>query len=216
VQYEHESAVEGPILKHSFHTPFREVSISSIHPSSASSPSPTISFLAHDALHGLFHYHVHLPTLNVKFIGAYSLSQSSSQSHPPSAGSTRGFVSACCLGKQGKRGMWIERGRGSTRRGVIVFESGQEGRDMEVVNNGQQQVTTKFDGHNDQEVEEAGNRPASTDCGSDEPPTATIDGRVVYEVGSYDLRVEDLTHCTFSEVSGRIALGNRSGSVMIL
>src|ERR1700691_4889843 len=92
VKYEHEAATEHPILKHSFHTTFRDVSISSIHPSSASSSSPTISFLAYDVLHGLFHYHVHLPTLNVKFIGTYSLSQPTPQSHALSAGSTRRLV----------------------------------------------------------------------------------------------------------------------------
>jgi len=104
--------------------------------------------------------------------------------------------------------MWIERGRGSTRRVVVVFVSGLPARecgDMGVANNYRQEVVD-LDRHNDGEVE-------------DEKPrrhkAAIIDGRIIYDVDSYDLR-EDLTHCTFSEVTGRIVLGNRWGEVIIL
>ena len=58
-----------------------------------------------------------------------------------------------------------------------------------------------------------------------------IDGRVVYESNSYDLRgkpadvlfngadpdlTEDLTHCVFCEASGLIVLGTRLGEVQVL
>ncbi|KAF9461478.1 hypothetical protein BDZ94DRAFT_1263433 [Collybia nuda] len=42
-----------------------------------------------------------------------------------------------------------------------------------------------------------------------------MDGKVVYVVGSYDLR-EDLTHCAISEVSGLVILGNRTGDLFRL
>ena len=168
----------------------------------------------------------------------YSLAQSTSQNHVPDG--TRGFVGTYCLGKQGKRGVWIERERGSMKRGVFVFEAGRQDGDMEVMDKDQPEETIVLDLYKNEALGQAEEiisiRPANkfTDRKL-RTHTATIDGRVVYEVGSYDLRgecfpqhlsltfidvivfrAEDLTHCTFCEVSGRIVLGNRGGEVMVL
>ncbi|EPQ56745.1 hypothetical protein GLOTRDRAFT_121088 [Gloeophyllum trabeum ATCC 11539] len=171
-------------------TTFRGVSISRPSPSSPHS----ISFLAYDVLRGLFHYTISLPSpspspspageLAVRLAGVHALT---SLARSPSVSALaaeisgrntgRGFVSACALGPEGRRGVWIERTRGSTRRSVVVFS-------------------------------------ATTPLGC-EGEGGEIDGRPVYEVGSYDLR-DDLTHCAFSEVTGRIALGTRSGHIQVL
>jgi hypothetical protein len=95
-----------------------------------------------------------------------------------------GFVSACCLGKQGKRGMWIERRRGSMTRAVIVFKT-----DGEIVV--KQLMAGSADGEDD-EVQTSGNlQPEGglTDTSAGIYATS-IDGRVIREVGSYDLRGE--------------------------
>lgn len=131
--------------------------------------SNTVSILASDVLRGLFHYRIVIPLpsfhtndtpdpmLEVKLIGTYSMSNTQNTNYPPAPGTTTsGFVSAQSIGRQGKRGVWIERGRGSTRRGVVAFETlGSAGGDDDMVGN-----------------------------------TPSIDGRVVYDIGSYDLRGE--------------------------
>ncbi|KAF7983718.1 hypothetical protein HWV62_19663 [Athelia sp. TMB] len=40
-----------------------------------------------------------------------------------SPGTSRAFVSAMSLGPEGKRGVWAERDRGSTRRNIVVFDA---------------------------------------------------------------------------------------------
>ncbi|KAH8104035.1 hypothetical protein BXZ70DRAFT_924101 [Cristinia sonorae] len=42
-----------------------------------------------------------------------------------------------------------------------------------------------------------------------------LGGKLIYEVSSFDLR-DDVTHCAFSEVTGKIALGTRGGDVFVL
>ncbi|TFK52037.1 hypothetical protein OE88DRAFT_1498672 [Heliocybe sulcata] len=178
------STAPRPATSRTFpNTTFRGVSISHPHPSP--SPSWTASFLAYDVLRGLFHYRVALPDpsaprLAVSLAGVHAMtslvrspSVSALAAEIAGRNTGRGFVSACCLGPEGKRGMWIERTRGSTKRSVMVFS-------------------------------------ATADEGE-----AEIDGRAVYEIGSYDLR-DDLTHCAFSEVTGRIVLGTRSGHIQVL
>jgi hypothetical protein len=194
--------------------------------------------LAYDVLQWFFHYLIHLPTLNVQLVGMYSLAQSTSQNHVPDG--TCGFVGTYCLGKQGKRGVWIERERGSMKRGVFVFEAGRQDGDMEVMDKDQPEETIVFDLYENEasgQVERIISiRPVNkfTDRKL-RTHTATIDGWFIYEVGSYDLRdecfpqhlslmfidiivfrAEDLTHCTLCEVSGRIVLENWGGEVMVL
>jgi hypothetical protein len=210
-------------MKHIFagHTTFREVSFSS--PTIASAPTSNllpafaISVLASDTIRGLFHFHVSFnaesepelgPKFDVRLVEARHMTNldvgaTRMRAEP---GTSRGFVSACCLGPQAKRGIWIERRRGSTRREVSVFD-----------------VKCYLSAHSSDE---------------DVPPDGwesipDIDGRVVYEVNSFDLRgmnvpqlvhhalpktfiLDDLTHCTFCEVTGRIVVGMRSGKIKIL
>lgn len=181
--------LDWPIIKHHFpHTTFRDVSISALHIT-----SQIISILAYDVLHGLFHYHVSIPHpdtspsdilgIDIKLVGTYSMSQPPPQAAPhtprPASGTTRGFVSACCIGREGKRGIWVERGRGSTRRGVVVFQvpSGLVGSTRR-----QNETTERNENIDD------GNpylQVANETLGTHTP---AIDGRVVYEIGSYDLR----------------------------
>jgi hypothetical protein len=193
MEHEHPADAGLPILRHYFtHTNIRDVSVSAIHPSSSS--SPTISFLAYDVMRGLLLYHIHLPTLNVKFIGSYNLSQSVPLSHVR-FGNTRAFVSALCLGKEGKRGIWIERGRRNMTRGVIAFEFAYpawDGVGIQVANDGHHEEATNFHEDNDENLGEADgitSTPTESECWMQKP---AIDGRVIYEVASYDLRGECL------------------------
>ncbi|KIM88167.1 hypothetical protein PILCRDRAFT_249622 [Piloderma croceum F 1598] len=211
-EHQNPTSADLPTFYHHFpEITIRSVSISSIHPSYPS--SSIISILAYDVLHGLFHYNIHLPTLNVQLLGTYSLG--TPQNHTVLPGSTRSFVSSCCLGEQGKRGVWIERGRGSTKRSIFVFEVGRQDGEM---NRDRPEETTGVSVYEDREPGgKVGMRLEESTLTNGQPNThtATIDGKIVYEIGSYDLR-EDLTHCAFSEVSGRIVLGNRAGEVMVL
>lgn len=50
---------------------------------------------------------------------------------PSPHAASRGFVSAHCLGSQGKRAVWVERRRGSTVREVLVW--GKDAEDSEEV-----------------------------------------------------------------------------------
>jgi len=102
-------------------------------------------------------------------------------------GSTRGFISSCCIGEQGKRGMWIERGRGSTKRGILVFEVGRQ----DEMNRDPPEETMESGVYKDREPgETVGMRPEENKLTNRMPSvhTATIDGKIVYEIGSYDLR----------------------------
>jgi hypothetical protein len=103
-------------------------------------------------------------------------------------GSTRSFVSSCCLGEQGKRGLWIERGRESTKRGIFVFEVGRQDAEM---NRDRPEKTMELGVYEDRELGGmVSMRPEEnklTNGKSSTYPT-TIDGKIVYEIGSYDLR----------------------------
>lgn len=128
------------------------------------------------------------------------------QSWNASEANTRGFVSTHAMGPQGKRAIWIERKRSSTVREVQVWSK---------------------------EPSIAGGLDPTSNSVSIPPEIAR---RVVYSVNSYDLRganvlsssskllyklimnlfIEDVTYCTFSELTGRIVLGSRSGDILIL
>jgi hypothetical protein len=81
---------------------------------------------------------------------------------------SRGFVSACALGAQGKRGIWIERQRTNMGRFVYGF------------------VTA------DHRAPTAAG-PGNAGVAGQTLPCAEIDGKCLYEVrNSYDLRGEDV------------------------
>jgi hypothetical protein len=117
-------------------TSFRGYSLS--RPQHTSSGAARFVLLGSDVLRGLSVYVVELQTtddsavlplvLDVRCIGEHSMAAgpslgegSSSSSSSYAGNAARGFISACCLGIEGKRGLWIERTRGSMRRAVTVF-----------------------------------------------------------------------------------------------
>ena len=128
---------------------FRGVSFSEpiIH-QSLNASTAKISFLAYDVLRGLFHYEldmrlpdvlsddtVHMMDMNVRLVAAHKMAQLvnsstvlGSDTPTPRSGfgsGARGFVSACVLGSQGRRGVWIERQRGNMDRTVFGFSATQ-------------------------------------------------------------------------------------------
>lgn len=153
---------------------------------------------------------------------------------------TRGFVSACSMGPEGIRGLWIERTRNSTKRAVVAFSV-----DSSTLNPLPAGVVFPALGGGNEDEGEMQAAVAQVYGDSDsEDSTSTvaapvpwmdvrhIEGHPVFIVNSYDLRgesrkrsmfvrglkfkAEDLTHCTFSEVSGRIVVGTRDGSLQLL
>ena len=107
-----------------------------------------VSLLACDVLRGLFHYDVTIRIpfhtreadlshfgdstgvdMNVKLVAAHKMAETLQISGAlgtdtptgRTASGARGFVSSCVLGPQGRRGIWIERQRGSMDRTVFGF-----------------------------------------------------------------------------------------------
>lgn len=218
---------------------FRSVSFSKVRVmSGAETRRVSASLLTYDVLRGLFHYEVTLtlphasahrepvapPTpLDVSCtpLAAHHMAQLipledvvQSGTPAPRGGFTpgsRGFISACALGAQGKRGVWIERQRNNMGRTVFGFAAA------------------------DHRPPRAPRETAPvSDGAAGERPVAEIDGRCIYAVrSSIDLRGEswyrvvihasanihvadDLTHCAFSEVTGKIVLGTRRGQLLLL
>lgn len=206
-------AIEPPVLRHTFKgVTVHSVSISSEHPSQPCEDEGEgmISILAYDVYHGLLHYTLRLPStsrapftsaLDVTLLSVYKMS------------ATCGFVSACVLGKEGKRGMWVERGRKSTTRSVWAFCTGDiaTAADDEIkdTNNGQSasietgvQSTVDRNEFSGRDAEGDGSSQTEDDYmdgedGSDsdegEPvrqwnDLPAINGHLIYEVTSYDLR----------------------------
>lgn len=155
------------------------------------------SFLAYDVLRGLFHFGVTLTLprpsahqgthrqtpldVSCALLAAHHMAQLiplndivRSDTPTPRSGFTsgsRGFISACALGAQGKRGVWIERQRNNIGRTVLGFAAADYRTDLRVL----------LDGEPGANLE--------ADAGS----TAAIDGRCLYEVhNSYDLRGEPI------------------------
>ena len=195
---------------------FRGVSMSEVQLSQHHT-SARVSFLAYDILRGLYHYHVSIllppssdaphvlsesdsppPQMSVRLLAVhrlaqlYSLGGASAGSVPRGRSGftpgSRGFVSACVMGRTGKRGVWIERRRGSMRRSVIAFE---------VVDDVEgERVDGEVDGAERRVADEDWTRlQLSDDDSDDEAPIVKedrcvdpIDGRVLFEVNSYDLR----------------------------
>ncbi|KAI0917874.1 hypothetical protein AcV5_002701 [Taiwanofungus camphoratus] len=201
----------------------------------------SISFLAYDVLRGLFHYRVTLvlpspsvvatprsslpPHMSVRLVAAHYtavpynspiINNETGVARIPRSGlspGTRGFISACVLGPEAKRGVWVERRRGSVRRGVVGFRVMSEPTDdLDRIDEEPITHTIRLENVSDSGEESEGVKEQNwwEDAGKQ-----IIDGQTVYEVNSYDLR-DDITHCTFSEVTGTIILGTRNGEIRIL
>lgn len=165
--------------------------------------STTFHVLAYDILKGLFQYRVTVvrtydalaPALSVELIGAHSMAYGTQEEGSrTSAVGARGFVTACCLGPQGKRGMWVERTRGSVKRSVVAFST-QEITDGSA-------ASSKMNG-----------RVIYESTSYDLRGTA---GYWPYGLKANFVRLDDLTHCALCESSGAIMLGTRVGGVQIL
>ncbi|EKM50537.1 uncharacterized protein PHACADRAFT_263873 [Phanerochaete carnosa HHB-10118-sp] len=172
---------------------FRGVSFSKVRVvSGAETRRVSASLLTYDVLRGLFHFEVTLtlphaavrrapaaPTpldLSCTLLAAHRMAQLvpleeivQSGTPAPRSGFTpgsRGFISACALGAQGKRGVWIERQRSNMGRTVFGFAAAD---------------------HRPPCVpREAG---SASDGAAEERSVAEIDGRCIYAVrSSVDLR----------------------------
>ncbi|KAI0698380.1 hypothetical protein BC835DRAFT_668168 [Cytidiella melzeri] len=179
----------------------------------------TSTFLAYDVLRGLFHFAVearlpHSPTstpplttrgspslpldMNVTLLASHYMAQfanvTSGQTHPARSGHTpgsRGFISTCALGSQGKRGVWVERHRSSMGRSVFGFATNNH--------------------WSESNAETGGNAVGPSGIQQNH-----IQGRCIHEVeNSYDLR-DDLTHCALSEITGTVVIGTRRGELRVL
>lgn len=183
---------------------FRSARLSSVH-TSLSQESNVVSLIAYDLRQGLFLYQIQIPSLEtamnmaksdlrITLVGFCNFGTPFS-----SPGTSRGFVSAICLGPEGKRGVWAERDRGSTRRNVVAFDASSfpliSGEDKTL------------------DIPMVDGLPLVVSA--DKRMVPVLAGQSIYNVGSYDLR-DDLLVCAFSEVRGWIALGSRSGEVIIL
>ncbi|OCH96346.1 hypothetical protein OBBRIDRAFT_234685 [Obba rivulosa] len=195
-----------------------------------------VSFLAYDVLRGLFHYKVSLdlppadaisgsrdapapPYMSVRLLAAHHMavpastpiSRDGKAPMVPRSGLTpgaRGFVTACALGPAGLRGIWIERRRGSVRRGIVGFRAVAQHLmvDQGIVGSPIDRalpLAREVDG---------GDEDSDADWWNDNE--SAIDGHTVYEVNSYDLR-DDIIQCAFSEVTGTIVLATRHGDLKI-
>lgn len=135
------------IVRHEFsETSFRSVSIAdpSISLDADGNSVLNITFLAFDVLNGLYQYRAtaNLPSLSdmplhmeVQLIGVHQMAQTIPLTDQlegvrrTRSGFTQGsraFVSACCLGAQGKRGIWVERQRNSVKRAVYGYKVNSE------------------------------------------------------------------------------------------
>ncbi|KAH9933402.1 uncharacterized protein B0H18DRAFT_644146 [Fomitopsis serialis] len=194
-----------------------------------------VSFLAYDILRGLFHFRVSVllppladtsgdmpdippPHMAVRLLAVHRLAQLYTTSgdgvaNVPRSRSgftpgSRGFVSACFMGRTGKRGVWIERRRGSMRRSVIAFSTALDALDEDDFLDNEVHAAPAGEGSRlDSELEQQD--------WTLQGEARTIDGRVIYEVNSYDLR-DDITHCAFAEAMGTVVLGNRKGDLNLL
>ncbi|TFY64648.1 hypothetical protein EVJ58_g2486 [Rhodofomes roseus] len=224
---------------HFFGLTFRGVSMSEAQITPGGRHAETrvrISFLAYDILRGLFHYRVSVllpptaatdgimhdeppPHMSVRLLAVHRLAQlyattGEAATNVPRSRSgftpgSRGFVSACFMGRTGKRGVWIERRRGSMQRNVIAFSTALDALGEEdAADDGLENTPGgRTGGQSDSETDQQ-----DWTLHSEARP---IDGRVIYEVNSYDLR-DDITRCAFAEAMGTVILGNRKGDLKLL
>lgn len=198
-----------PVARYKFplssHAAYKDVSFSSLNfgrSSSASFAPITISFLAHDALRGVYLYNLTLtpsadsssqraapPLLDVKLAGIYNVSR-----NPP------GFINALALGPQGRRGVWIERSMDVPTWRVLVFSAPGE-TDLADLGHHSARVsvakpsedgaglnhseTDSMDDQSDESSSEDNEHEAQNDCSLRAP---LIEAHTVYELTTYDLR----------------------------
>lgn len=160
------------------------------------------------------------PLLFTELIGVHNMMRDHSPyprfdaSHNPSLDSllqngrhpaiTRGFVSACCLGPEGIRGLWIERTRNSTKRAVVAFSV-----DLSQLNPiPVQDAFPTLDGvggenYAPQDDGDSNSEDSVTTVAASVPwmDVRHIEGHPVFIVNSYDLRGEWLNQVVFSVVS---------------
>ncbi|CCM02590.1 uncharacterized protein FIBRA_04693 [Fibroporia radiculosa] len=175
--------------------------------------SASLNFLAYDVLRGLFLYRVSLllpplaldntydvppPHMSASLLAAHHMAMyigkstgnpaTTSTSLPRSGMTpgTRGFVSTCVLGRTGRRGLWVERKRGSVRRGVVGFSTPIDAWDR----SDDLQLEEKIGGEAEQDGNDADNDADAESEANwwDDPNSRFIDGNTIFEVNSYDLR----------------------------
>lgn len=90
----------------------------------------SVTFLAFDSLHGLYNYRVtadfvsssYIPVkMNVELLAIHEMAQPSMVTRSGFTPGSRGFISACSVGRQGRRGLWIQRKRNSVERSLFAF-----------------------------------------------------------------------------------------------
>lgn len=90
----------------------------------------SINFLAFDSIHGIHSYRViadfvsscYIPVkMNVELLGIHEMAQLTPATRGGFTPGSRGFVSACSLGLQGRRGVWVQRKRNSMERSLYAF-----------------------------------------------------------------------------------------------
>lgn len=120
-----------PVLRHNFNrTNFKDVTVSTAR---QNHDAMVVHALVSDALRGLYYFEITIttppigiPSLDVTLIAQHTMEDMvfNAYSTQPFAVS-RGFVSAMALGPESRRGLWVERTAGSTRRTVMTFSTRQ-------------------------------------------------------------------------------------------
>ncbi|KAF8799248.1 hypothetical protein BYT27DRAFT_7202411 [Phlegmacium glaucopus] len=230
-----------PSLRHLFPMTFRDVSFSNCSHSRnhiSETDTYTTTLFAYDVIQGLFQYVVQLtlsselstfpPSLQVTLIGIYPLvmAYTGRIAAPSSMESTTTTLTNPTITYPANFGSSLDHSHviglsslprsrntsdGNTRGFVSAHAMGPQGRRAIWIERKRSSVK--------REVQVWSQEPSSTgdlDSASDGVSIPSeIERRVVYSVNSCDLR-EDVTYCTFSELTGKIVLGNRSGDVSIL
>lgn len=206
---------------------FRVVSVSEVQ-LSQNGTHAQVSFLAYDILRGLYLYRVNIllppsdssntpyvvpdsppPQMTVRLLALHRLAQlyafGSGHSVPRGRSGftpgSRGFVSACVLGLTGRRGVWIERRRGSMRRSVYAFKVAEEEEAEGGLEGAGQRITASLDmiglQLSNPTGDEGADRETAITRAMEDRRAKRIDGRVLFEVNSYDLRGTHAIHPTY-------------------
>ncbi|VDC03341.1 unnamed protein product [Peniophora sp. CBMAI 1063] len=212
------AALIRPVAVYNFiRTNFRTLSLSSVSVKEFDQPvstrTTTLFLLGNDVLRGVYQYRIDitdvngrpddtdlttiLPNLNVSLLSMYTRLD--------------GFVVAVALGPQGRRGALIERTRSSTARRVLAFTcpltTTAPSSPSSAGGSAAGALTAESEGKSDDDEQD----PVLVSM-RDLRPLDVVD---VYNIHSLDLR-QDILHLAFSEVTGRIALGTRSGDVRLI
>ncbi|KAK7687759.1 hypothetical protein QCA50_008978 [Cerrena zonata] len=92
--------------------------------------SVSVTFLAYDSLHGIYNYRVIADFVSSSFIpvkmtlellAVHEMAQLTATTRAGYTPGARAFVSACALGLQGRRGVWVQRKRNSMERALYAF-----------------------------------------------------------------------------------------------